>query len=41
MWERGEALAQRCETWLSGAQRRLDEVRKQVQSSNEQADPNL
>jgi exodeoxyribonuclease VII small subunit len=24
LWERGEALAQRCESWLAGAQARLD-----------------
>jgi exodeoxyribonuclease VII small subunit len=24
LWERGEALAQRCEEWLAGAQARLD-----------------
>lgn len=27
LWERGEALAQRCEQWLDGARQRLDEVR--------------
>lgn len=30
LWERGEALAQRCEAWLDGARRRLDEVRAQA-----------
>lgn len=30
LWERGEALAKRCESWLTGAQQRLDEVREQV-----------
>ncbi len=24
LWERGEALARRCEQWLDGAQKRLD-----------------
>jgi len=24
LWERGEALAQRCETWLAGARARVD-----------------
>jgi exodeoxyribonuclease VII small subunit len=24
LWERGEALADRCETWLAGARARLD-----------------
>ncbi|MGO1318980.1 MAG: exodeoxyribonuclease VII small subunit [Galactobacter sp.] len=27
LWERGEALAQRCEEWLAGAKARLDAVR--------------
>jgi exodeoxyribonuclease VII small subunit len=26
LWERGEALAQRCQEWLDGARARLDEV---------------
>lgn len=26
LWERGEALAQRCQEWLDGARTRLDEV---------------
>ena len=29
LWERGEALAQRCEDWLEGARRRLDAARQQ------------
>ncbi|WP_336856469.1 exodeoxyribonuclease VII small subunit [Sinomonas albida] len=29
LWERGEALAQRCEEWLDGARRRLDAARRQ------------
>lgn len=28
MWERGEALAARCEEWLSGARARLEAARK-------------
>jgi len=28
LWERGEALAKRCEEWLAGARQRLDAVRK-------------
>ena len=27
LWERGEALAQRCQTWLDGARERLDAAR--------------
>jgi exodeoxyribonuclease VII small subunit len=27
LWERGEALAARCQTWLDGARARLDAVR--------------
>lgn len=27
LWERGEALATRCEEWLVGAKRRLDAAR--------------
>lgn len=27
LWERGEALAARCEEWLAGAKRRLDDAR--------------
>ena len=26
LWERGEALAKRCQEWLDGARRRLDEA---------------
>lgn len=31
LWERGEALARRCESWLEGARTRLEEVRAQTQ----------
>lgn len=27
LWERGEALASRCEAWLDGARQRLDAAR--------------
>jgi exodeoxyribonuclease VII small subunit len=30
LWERGEALAARCETWLIGARARLDAARAPV-----------
>ena len=26
LWERGEALANHCESWLSGARKRLDDA---------------
>ncbi len=29
LWERGEALAKRCEEWLSGARKRVDEALKE------------
>ena len=29
LWERGEALAKRCEDWLSGARARLDAAIKE------------
>ena len=28
LWERGEALASRCESWLEGARKRLDAARE-------------
>ena len=28
LWERGEALAVRCQEWLDGARRRLEEARQ-------------
>ncbi|MDA9917777.1 exodeoxyribonuclease VII small subunit [Pontimonas sp.] len=28
LWERGEALAARCEEWLEGARQRLDAAKK-------------
>lgn len=33
LWERGEALAARCEQWLHGAQQRLDAARPQQEQS--------
>lgn len=32
LWERGEALAQRCEEWLAGAKARLDRARTAAES---------
>lgn len=34
LWERGEALAQRCEEWLDGARRRLDAARRQPETGS-------
>lgn len=34
LWERGEALAERCEQWLLGAKRRLDAARDSAVSSS-------
>lgn len=28
LWERGEALADHCQSWLDGARRRIEEVRQ-------------
>lgn len=33
LWERGEALAARCEEWLLGARKRLEEARHGAQSA--------
>ncbi len=30
LWQRGEALADRCERWLDGAKARLEEVRQSL-----------
>ena len=35
LWERGEALAARCEEWLLGAKRRLDAARTAVSDEDE------
>ncbi|HIW46589.1 MAG TPA: exodeoxyribonuclease VII small subunit [Candidatus Yaniella excrementigallinarum] len=32
LWERGEALARRCEAWLEGARTRLAEVRAETET---------
>ena len=29
LWERGEALADRCQNWLDGARERLDKAREE------------
>lgn len=31
LWQRGEALADRCERWLDGAKTRLEEVRQSLE----------
>ncbi|AJT41586.1 exodeoxyribonuclease VII small subunit [Psychromicrobium lacuslunae] len=35
LWERGEALAARCEEWLNGVQERLDAVKASTAASDE------
>jgi len=35
LWERGEALAARCEEWLQGAKTRLDAARQAVVAAEE------
>ena len=32
LWERGEALAARCEEWLVGAKRRLEQARSAAEA---------
>lgn len=34
LWERGEALAKRCEQWLEGARKRLAAARDQAAQEN-------
>lgn len=34
LWERGEALARRCEEWLIGAKQRLDAARSGIENGN-------
>ena len=36
LWERGEALANRCERWLDGARDRLDAARARRESAEDQ-----
>lgn len=38
LWERGEALADRCQTWLDGARRRLDEARTRREDATTEDD---
>jgi exodeoxyribonuclease VII small subunit len=38
LWERGEALAARCQAWLDGARSRLDEVRAAAQAQDADED---
>lgn len=38
LWERGEALARRCQEWLDGARRRLDAARA-AGSSGDDGEP--
>ncbi|MDA3147701.1 exodeoxyribonuclease VII small subunit [Leucobacter sp. UCMA 4100] len=35
LWERGEALAARCEEWLLGARKRLEAARQSAPSETE------
>lgn len=37
LWERGEALAARCDEWLLGAKRRLDAARSSAETGAEGA----
>lgn len=39
LWERGEALAGRCEQWLDGARQRLDAARARREEHREQSAP--
>jgi exodeoxyribonuclease VII small subunit len=39
LWERGEALAARCQEWLDGARARLDATRAQDPTAAEPASP--
>ncbi|MBN7793135.1 exodeoxyribonuclease VII small subunit [Microbacterium esteraromaticum] len=36
LWERGEALAARCEEWLVGAKRRLDAARESASDGDDE-----
>jgi exodeoxyribonuclease VII small subunit len=38
LWERGEALAARCEEWLMGAKERLNKAKAASGASNDTAD---
>jgi exodeoxyribonuclease VII small subunit len=40
LWERGEALADRCQRWLDGARERLDRVRGEGEAGEDaEVDP--
>lgn len=39
LWERGELLAARCEEWLLGARRRLEEARNRAGTATESDAP--
>ncbi|MDO8106862.1 exodeoxyribonuclease VII small subunit [Isoptericola sp. b441] len=36
LWERGEALAARCQQWLDGARQRLDAARAQSATASDE-----
>jgi exodeoxyribonuclease VII small subunit len=36
LWERGEALAARCQQWLDGARERLDAASRQVRQAEDE-----
>ena len=38
LWERGEALAARCEEWLLGARQRLEAARNNVTARDSEGD---
>lgn len=38
LWERGEALANRCQQWLDGARQRLDAARSADQGPDDSTD---
>lgn len=38
LWERGEALAARCDEWLLGAKRRLDAAREAAEGDDSASD---
>jgi len=38
LWERGEALAARCEEWLLGAKRRLEAARASASDSSDEVE---
>jgi exodeoxyribonuclease VII small subunit len=38
LWERGEALAERCQRWLDGARERLDRARGAGSDASEDAE---